>query len=257
MNDRSTNGTPMTPSRESPAPWHVLSAAEAAERWGSAPGIGLAREEAARRLAVHGRNEIREQAQRSVWQMLLAQFTDFMIVLLIAAAVIAGAVGEPEDAVAILAIVVLNAVIGFVQEYRAERALQALKQLAALRAKIVRDGHIVTVPAPELVPGDLVLLEAGSVVPADLRLTDAVQLRVEEAALTGESQPVEKQTGRLAEADVPLGDRHNMAFNGTIVTYGRGRGIAVATGMQTELGRIAALLATTEEVKTPLQKRLA
>ncbi|MBV1796370.1 cation-translocating P-type ATPase [Siccirubricoccus sp. G192] len=238
------------------APWHRLTAEEAAGRLGSPPGLGLAKEEAARRLESHGRNEIREQRRRGVWTIFLGQFTDFMILLLIVAAAISGLIGEPEDAIAILAIVVLNAVIGFVQEYRAERALQALKQLAALRAHAVRGGQVVTVPTPELVPGDLVLLEAGSVVPADLRLVEAVQLRVDEAALTGESQPVEKRTVPLAEADLPLGDRSNMAFGGTVVTYGRGRGIAVGTGMETELGRIAALLSSTTEVRTPLQKRL-
>ncbi len=245
------------PSDETTAFWHLLSAAETAGRLDSAPGAGLKADEATRRLGIHGTNEIREQARRSTWQMFFSQFTDFMILLLLAAAVISGVVGEPEDAIAILAIVILNAIIGFVQEYRAERALQALKKLAALKARVVRDGEIVTVPAKDLVPGDLVLLEAGSVVPADLRIIEVAQLRVEEAALTGESQPVEKQIGEIAEADAPLGDRLNMAYSGTIVTYGRGQGYVVATGMNTELGRIATLLATTEEVRTPLQKRLA
>jgi Ca2+-transporting ATPase len=179
MTNRSTSGTAATQSHERPEDWHLLSADETTERLQSVLGEGLASEEAARRLVVHGPNEIQEQARRSALQMLLGQFTDFMILLLMAAALIAGAVGEAADAVAILAIVVLNAVIGFVQEYRAEKALQALKQLAALRAKVWRDRQIVTIPATELVPGDLVVLEAGSVVPADLRLTEAVQLRVE------------------------------------------------------------------------------
>ena len=144
----------------------------------------------------HGRNEIREQAQRGPWQIFGGQFTDFMILLLIAAAAISGAIGEPEDAAAILAIVILNAIIGFVQEYRAEQALRALRQLAARKSIVRRDGQLATVPATELVPGDVVLLEAGGVVPADLRLAEAIGLRVEEAALTGESQPVEKATLR-------------------------------------------------------------
>ncbi len=237
--------------------WHVMSMSQTADRLESEPAAGLAAGEAARRLAVHGRNEIREQAQRSVWHMLASQFTDFMILLLIAAAVISGIIGEPEDAFAILAIVILNAIVGFIQEYRAEQALRALKQLAALKAKAVRDRQVVTIAATDLVPGDAVVLEAGSIVPADLRLTEAVRLRVEEAALTGESQPVEKEVNPLTEADVPLGDRINMAYSGTIVTYGRGHGLVVATAMQTELGKIATLLATTEEGRTPLQKRLA
>ena len=249
-------GSAALPSSEG-ALWHLLSTAQAAERLTTGPGGGLTADEAARRLAVHGPNEIREQEGRSPWRMFFSQFTDFMILLLIAAAAISGFVGEPEDAIAILAIVVLNAIIGFVQEYRAERALQALKKLAALKAKVVRDGQVVTVPANELVPGDRVLLEAGSVVPADLRISEAAQLRVEEAALTGESHPVEKQTRELPDADLPLGDRLNMAYSGTIVTYGRGQGLVVGTGMNTELGKIATLLATTEEVRTPLQKRLA
>jgi Ca2+-transporting ATPase len=237
--------------------WHLLAAEETAAQLGTSPRDGLTRDEAAGRLAVHGSNEIREQTRRGVGAMLLGQFADFMIILLIVAAIISGIIGEPEDTLVIAAIVVLNAIIGVVQEYRAERALQALKQLAALRAKVVRDGQPTAVPAAELVPGDVVLLEAGAVVPADLRLTEAVQLRVEEAALTGESHPVDKHTARLEAADAPLGDRGNMAFSGTIVTYGRGRGVAVATGMQSEFGRIAHLLASTEEVRTPLQRRLA
>ena len=239
--------------------WHLLSAAQVAERLGSVPDAGLAPDEAARRLGVHGRNEIEEQARRGAGQMFLRQFTDFMILLLIAAAAISGVIGEPEDAIAILAIVILNAIIGFVQEYRAEQALRALKQFAALKARVVRAGEVMTVAATDLVPGDVALLDAGSIVPADLRIIETAQLRIEEAALTGESHPVEKRSGELADADAqtPLGDRTNMAYSGTTVTYGRGRGLVVATGMATEFGRIATLLATSEEVRTPLQKRLA
>jgi Ca2+-transporting ATPase len=265
MNDNKTlpapSGSETTvaakPSDVASTPWHLLTAEETAKRLGNAPDIGLTSEEAARRLARYGRNEIREQEGRGPWQMFLGQFTDFMILMLLGAAVISGFIGELEDAAAILAIVVLNAIIGFVQEYRAEKALRALKQLAALKARSLRDGEIVSVPAAELVPGDTVLLDAGSVVPADLRLTEVAQLKVEEAALTGESQPVEKQIAPLADAEAPLGDRVNMMYSGTIVTYGRGRGIIVATAMDTELGKIATLLATTEQVRTPLQKRLA
>ena len=244
-------------SKPAAPPWHVATLQEAAARLETSVDAGLAPAEAERRLAVHGRNELREQARRSVLRMFAGQFTDFMIVLLLAAAVISGFVGEVEDAAAIVAIVVLNAVIGFVQEYRAEKALRALKELAALQAHVVRGGALSTLPASSLVPGDVVLLDAGSVVPADLRIVISAQLRVEEAALTGESNPVEKQVMALAEADVSLGDRVNMAYSGTTVTYGRGRGIVVATGMATELGKIATLLATTEEVRTPLQRRLA
>ena len=241
----------------SEGPWHLTSVDEAAKRLRTSTRRGLAGDEAARRLAEHGRNELREEEGRGPLAMFVAQFTDFMILLLLVAAVISGVIGEVEDAIAILAIVVLNAIVGFVQEYRAEKALRALKQLAALKSRCLRDGEVAAVPAAELVPGDVVLLEAGAVVPADLRLSEAVQLKVEEAALTGESHPVEKDVAPLADADAPLGDRVNMAYSGTVVTYGRAQGIVVATGMTTELGRIATLLATTEEVRTPLQKRLA
>jgi len=216
---------------------------------------GLSQEEATRRQAKHGLNSIQESKTKGPLRILAAQFADFMIVVLLAAAVVAGLLGEPEDTIAIAVIVVLNALIGFVQEFRAERALAALKQLAAHQARVMRGGDIVMLPAMELVPGDVVLVEAGNQVPADIRMGEAVQLRVNESALTGESLPTEKHTEAL-EAE-SLGDRKSMAFKGTLVTYGRGRGIVVATGMETELGRIAQLLQEHVDVKTPLQTRLA
>ena len=239
------------------APWHLLDAGTVAARLGTSLEAGLDRAEAARRLARHGPNLLRAQPFRGPLSILLDQFADVMIGLLVAAAVVSGAIGEVVDTIAILAIVVLNAVVGFVQEYRAERALQALRTMAAPHATVVRDGHAASLPAAELVPGDVVLLEAGAIVPADLRLVEAPQLHIEEAALTGESVPVEKGTEALTEAGLPLGDRTNMAYAGTFVTRGRGRGVVVGTGMATELGRIADLLSTTEETRTPLQHRLA
>ena len=239
------------------ARWHLLAAADAARELQSSIEQGLRPEEARQRLAGYGRNELQEAPRRAPWRILLDQFSDFMILVLIAAAIVSGVIGEPADTIAIIAILVLNAVIGFAQEYRAERAMAALKRIAAPSASVSRAGERQTIPAHELVPGDIVLLEAGNVVPADLRLTEAVRLKIDEAALTGESVPVDKSVAPVAEADAPLGDRRNMGYKGTVVSYGRGRGIVVATGMATELGRIATLLAAEEDNKTPLQKRLA
>jgi Ca2+-transporting ATPase len=189
--------------------------------------------------------------------MFLDQFTDFMIIVLIAAAIISGVIGEVVDTIAILVIVCLNGLLGFVQEYRAERAVAALKMMAAPSARVRRGGQVLTIAASQLVPGDIVMVESGNVVPADLRLVEAVQLKVDEAALTGESVPIEKRTTSLREADLPIGDRYNLAYKGTLITYGRGNGIVVGTGMQTELGKIATLLREEDAGKTPLQKRLA
>jgi Ca2+-transporting ATPase len=189
--------------------------------------------------------------------MLAAQFSDFMILVLLVAAVISGLIGEATDTIAIIVIVVLNAVIGFIQEYRAERAMEALKAMAAPMATVLRDGRTTAIPASGLVPGDLVLLEAGGIVPADIRLLESVHMRVDESALTGESIPVEKSIDPISDATLPLGDRKNMAHKGTIVTYGHARGVVVATGMRTEFGKIAALLQQGEDLKTPLQRRLS
>jgi Ca2+-transporting ATPase len=239
-----------------PHSWHTRSIDEALALLDAAPQ-GLTFAEAAARLAKHGPNALPEGGGRSIARMLADQFADFMILVLIVAAVVSGIVGEPSDTIAIFVIILLNASIGFAQEWRAERAMAALRRMAAPSARVRRDGAVTTLPADQLVPGDIVLLEAGNVVPADIRLIEAAQLRNAEAALTGESQPVEKQVGPLAEAQLPLGDRSNMAWKGTLVANGRGSGIVVATGLHTELGRIARLIAGAEEVKTPLQKRLA
>ncbi|HAK88332.1 MAG TPA: calcium-translocating P-type ATPase, PMCA-type [Nitrospiraceae bacterium] len=218
---------------------------------------GLSSEEASRRLEQYGPNELKEKKKKTMFMMLLDQFKDFMILVLIAAAVISGIVGEASDTIAIIIIVVLNAVIGFVQEYRAEKAMEALKKMAAPSAVVMRDAMPSTVPASNIVPGDIVVLEAGNIVPADLRIIESAMLKTEEAALTGESLSVEKHTRSIDEENLPLGDRKNMAYKGTTVSYGRGQGLVVATGMDTELGRIAAMIQDEDEVKTPLQKRLA
>ncbi len=221
------------------------------------PQTGLSQAEAARRLAEHGPNELIERGLRSPWRILAAQFTEVMVVVLIVAAAISFLVGDLKDTVAILVIVVLNAVLGFTQEYRAERAMAALKKMVVPRVKVRRDGQVREISARELVPGDLFLLETGGAVPADSRLLESVNLRLQEAALTGESVPVEKSTAALADEHLALGDRRNMAFLGTAVTYGRGLTVVTATGMQTELGHIATMIQAVESEPTPLQRRMA
>lgn len=237
--------------------WHTLTVEDAGESLGSDLQTGLSEAEAAKRLENHGSNELKETSTRSAWRMLFDQFADFMIIVLIGAAVISGVMGDMQDAAVIIVIVVINALIGFIQEYRAEQAMAALKRMTGAGAQVLRDGLIKSVNAPVLVPGDVVLLEAGNMVPADLRIIEAAQLRIDESALTGESVAVEKQTRALTIPDMPLGDRVCLAYKGTIVTYGRARGLVVATGMNSELGKVAALLSVESELKTPLQQRLA
>lgn len=218
---------------------------------------GLSAAEVLQRRAEHGLNILVAAKPRSLLSLFLAQFADFMILVLIGAAVISGVIGDLTDTVVIIAIVVLNAAIGFVQEYRAEQAMQALKAMAAPSAVVTREGCIATVPAVDLVPGDIVHLEAGCIVPADLRLIEVASLRINEAALTGESVPVDKISEALPGKTVAVADRRNMAHKGTHVTYGRSLGVVVATGMRTEFGRIATLLDHAQSVETPLQRRLA
>jgi P-type Ca2+ transporter type 2C len=218
---------------------------------------GLTAQEARERLARYGPNELAEKKRKTAVRMFLEQFTDFMILVLIAAAVVSGVIGEAADSVMIIVIVLLNAALGFSQEYRAEKAMAALKKMASAHAVALRNGGQRTVPAAELVPGDIVLLDAGNIVPADMRVLEAAHLKSQEAALTGESLPVEKTAGAIPEGALPLGDRRNMLYKGTFVTYGRAVALVTATGMNTELGRIAAMLQQEDEGKTPLQKRLA
>ncbi len=236
--------------------WHCLGTGEACKQL-DASADGLTRREAATRLERYGANALAEQAARPPWRMLFDQFTDVLILVLIAAAVVAGLVGEPRDSAVILVIVVLNAMFGAVQEFRAEKAVAALRRMAAPAALVLRDGSVSTIPAEHLVPGDVVVLEAGSAVPADLRILEAAELQSDESLLTGESGTVEKQISSLQAEDLPLGDRSNLAFKGTLITHGRGRGLVVATGMRTELGRIAEMLSGTARIRTPLQIRLA
>lgn len=240
-----------------PPPWHLLEPWQTTTWLKVDPTKGLNSEQVVERLKLHGQNTILEQQRRSILSMFFGQFADFMIIILIMAGIVSGLVGDLTDTIAIFVIVSLNAFIGFVQEFRAERAVAALKRLSSPNAQVLRDGKIQTIATQKLVPGDLVILEAGSIVPADLKLLNVARLKVEEAALTGESQPVEKNHVYIRELDLPLGDRRNMAYKGTVTTYGRGLGVVIATGMATELGKIAELLSQEQESKTPLQQRLA
>lgn len=242
----SPNGTP---------PWHTLSVEATFAHVQSAP-TGLTGAEAARRLAVYGPNELQAVGRISPWSILLEQFKNVLIIILLIATALSIFLGHGIEAIAIAVIVLFAVLLGFVQEYRAERAIEALRQMAAPTATVLRDGDEVDIPARDLVPGDVILLRAGDKVPADVRLIEVVNLQIEEAALTGESEPVAKQTAALDNGDLPVGDRKNMAYAGTVVTYGRGRGVVVATGMNTEFGTIAQMLQTIETGRTPLQENL-
>ncbi|HEY2981709.1 MAG TPA: cation-translocating P-type ATPase, partial [Anaerolineales bacterium] len=235
--------------------WHALSA-EDVLRHLEVRDSGLSASEVAERLRQYGENQLQESPRPSFWHTLWEQLNNFVVILLIIASVISALLGDYVEAAAILAIVVLNAVLGIFQERRAEEALAALKRLAAPDAQVMRGGRRMAVPARELVPGDIVYLEAGNYVPADVRLLEAVNLRIEEASLTGESLPVQKNAATVLEKNVPLGDRRNTAFRGTLISYGRGRGVVVSTGMHTQLGLIATMLQSVETEETPLQRRL-
>ena len=217
---------------------------------------GLSRDEAAHRLEIHGLNELAETEKKNPWRILWEQMTSIMVVILIIAALISLGLQEYLDAIVITAIILINAAIGFQQEYKAEEAMSALKKLSVPTVKVRREGHLKEISATGLVPGDVIILEAGNVIPADCRLVESINLRVDEAALTGESVPVDKEAGFVADSQLPLGDRLNMAFMGTVVTYGRTTAVVVDTGMNTELGHIATLIQTTGGDLTPLQKRI-
>ncbi|MBZ4652781.1 MAG: ATPase [Peptococcaceae bacterium] len=237
--------------------WHALGQEEVVLKLQTDREKGLEEKEAARRLELVGPNQLVQQKRISPVAIFLSQFRDFMVLVLIAATVISGLLGEYADAITIMAIVIINAILGFIQEFRAEKSMEALKKLIAPEATVKREGEILRIPASQLVPGDIVILDTGDIIPADLRIMEAHQLEVEEAALTGESVPVKKRPQEIYLADTPLGDRRNMGFMGTVVTRGKGWGIAVETGMSTEMGQIADYIQKAEEEDTPLQKRLA
>jgi Ca2+-transporting ATPase len=217
---------------------------------------GLSAAQARERLQQYGPNELTEKPRPGFLALLWDQFNNYLVIILIIAALIALALGEWVDSIAIMCIVVLNAIVGVIQESKAEQALAALKKMSAPNAQALRDGRQVTVPGRELVPGDVVLLEAGNYVPADLRLVTSVNLKVEEASLTGESVPVEKNAAAVLDAEIPLGDRKNSAFMSTMVTYGRGKGLVTGTGMNTQIGMIAEMIQSYEDEDTPLQQKL-
>lgn len=236
--------------------WHQLDSSAVLRELSSDPATGLSEVEATRRLAQHGRNELVGTGIKSPWLILWEQLTALMVVILIIAATVSALLADYKDAIAIGAIVVLNAILGFSQEYRAEKAMAALKKLAVPSVRVRRDGEVREIAAFHLVPGDVVLLEAGNFVAADCRLLESADLQTHEAALTGESEPVRKITNTIAQAEAPVGDRHNMAYMGTFVAAGRGQAVVTETGMRTELGRIATLIQTVKREPTPLQRRL-
>jgi len=245
----------VTPSKDD-RNWHALGTDDVLQELKTLSEHGLSSEDAERRLEEFGPNQLTEAPPTTFWQMLWQQFNNFIVIMLIVAAVISALLGDYIEAGAIMLIVILNAALGVIQERSAEQALAALRQLAAPEAHIIRDGSRQVIPSQFVVPGDVVLLESGNYIPADVRLLEAVNLRVEEAALTGESVPVQKDASTRLEADIPLGDRKNTAFMGTMVSYGRGKGVVVDTGMSTQIGMIAEMLQSVEQEPTPLQIRL-
>ncbi len=237
--------------------WYSLSTEEVEKLLNVDEKKGLEADEIEKRLEKYGRNEIVSKNKKPIWKMILEQFTDFMIIVLIIAAIVSGVVNhEFTDSIIILIIVILNAIIGVVQEVKAQKSLDSLKELSAPHCKAIRNGEIVNIDSKELVPGDVVVLETGDNIPADLRIIEAINLKIQEAALTGESVPVEKHADVLKDEKVGLGDRVNCAFSSSLVTYGRGKGIVVSTGMDTEVGKIAKMLDDVDDSETPLKRRL-
>lgn len=235
---------------------HTESTEDVIQKLKTSAKTGLSAAEAKARLTEYGTNELEERAKKPAWKMLLSQFMETMVVILIIAAIISGFLGKEIETIAIAAIVVLFAILGFVQEYRAEKAMAALKQLTVPLVRAIRDGVLSEISARLLVPGDIIVLEAGNIVPADVRFIETVNLKIQEAALTGESDPVDKRSQAIGKADTSLGDRFNMAYMGTVITVGRGKAVVVRTGMNTEIGTIANLIQDVQKGKTPLQNKL-
>jgi len=236
--------------------WHTIETNAALNELASSSETGLTSAQVEESKKKHGANELIERGGRTPWQILWEQITATMVLILIAAAVVAGLLGDTKNTIAILSIVALYALLGFIQEYRAEQAIAALKKMSVPNVRVIRDGKMQELSARELVPGDIIQLETGNVIPADLRLVEAVNLRIQEAALTGESEAIEKHVAALSNEDLPLGDRRNMAYMGTVITQGRGLALVTATGMNTELGKIADMIQAVKQEQTPLQRRL-
>lgn len=240
-----------------PVKWHQLSVAQAIKYFSLNIATGLSDTQVQQTRQQYGLNCIPETQARSTFSIFLAQFTDFMVIMLMVAAIVSGFIGELADTISIVVIVILNAAIGFFQEQRAEKAITALKALAAPNATVIRNGQIIKLPAEELVPGDVTLITAGDLVPADIRLIEAANVRADESTLTGESEPVDKSIDTLFGKDLVIGDQTNMLFKGSQLSYGRALGIVTETGLNTELGKIATLMQKEAPSKTPLQERLA
>jgi Ca2+-transporting ATPase len=247
---------PATPAVETSTPWHMLDAGSVVQRLDVTPEAGLSEQVVQQRQAQYGLNELVEKPIKNPLLILWEQMTNPLVLLLIFAAVVSAFLGKVEEVIAIMAIVIINALLGVFQEYRAEQAMAALKKMAAPLVRVRRDGRVQDIESQGLVPGDVVLLEAGSIVPADARLIEAINFSVQEASLTGESHPVDKDIQPLDSADLTLGDRVNMVYMGTAVTYGRGTALVTETGMRTQLGRIAELIQSVESEPTPLQRRM-
>ncbi len=241
--------------------WYKKTAKEVEEYLQTNMKIGLTDIEVKKRQEENGFNELKQEKKKSLFIKFLEQFKDFMIIVLIIAAIVSGIIGVAQgegitDTIIILIVVIANAIIGVAQEAKAEKSLEALQKLSGHDAKVIRGGNIKSIPSRELVEGDIVVLDTGDFVPADLRIFEAINLKSQEASLTGESVPVEKQASEINKEEVPIGDRANMLFSSSLVTYGRGKGIVVETGMNTEVGKIAKMLTGTDEQETPLQKKL-
>jgi Ca2+-transporting ATPase len=236
--------------------WHSITAIDASKELGTDIGLGLSEDDSASRVLKYGRNELKEKRRRSLFSMFFSQFADFMVMILIIAALVAFFLGEAKDAIVIIAIVSMNAVLGVVQEERAGRAIAALRKLTVPKVMVKRAGFVRKISSTELVPGDIILLEAGGLVGADARIIESANLRTNESSLTGESAPVDKSSDPINIPDLPVADMKNMVFMGTPVVYGRGEAIVISTGMGTQIGKIAEMVQEDMEIKTPLQKRL-